>query len=139
MTTSRTGSWRGMASQPLRQRIAGWTRVGRYSCRATVSRSPSHGALQAAARSATHAKRRQKLSGVCISKLASRGGNASAARRTFAVRLHRDGRSLKLIQELIGVSSLSAVKNLIDGDPERLSAIVEPPSCPCATVRLTLK
>ncbi|KVH80563.1 integrase [Burkholderia ubonensis] len=52
------------------------------------------------------------------------GGNASAARRTFAVRLHRDGRSLKLIQELIGVSSLSAVKNLIDGDPVRLSAIV---------------
>ncbi|KVO15117.1 site-specific integrase [Burkholderia ubonensis] len=52
------------------------------------------------------------------------GGNASAARRTFAVRLHRDGRSLKLIQELIGVSSLSAVRNLIEGDPVRLSAIV---------------
>ncbi|MXN79847.1 tyrosine-type recombinase/integrase [Burkholderia sp. 4701] len=51
-------------------------------------------------------------------------GNASAARRTFAVRLHRDGRSLKLIQELIGVSSLSAVKNLIEGDPVRLSSIV---------------
>lgn len=51
-------------------------------------------------------------------------GNASAARRTFAVRLHRDGRSLKLIQELIGVSSLSAVKNLVEGDPVRLSAIV---------------
>jgi site-specific recombinase XerD len=52
------------------------------------------------------------------------GGNASAARRTFAVRLHRDGRSLKLIQQLIGVSNLSAVKNFIDGDPVRLSAIV---------------
>jgi hypothetical protein len=52
------------------------------------------------------------------------GGNASAARRTFAVRLHRDGRSLKLIQQLIGVSSLSAAKNLIEGDPVRLSAIV---------------
>lgn len=51
-------------------------------------------------------------------------GNASAARRTFAVRLHRDGRSLKLIQELIGVSSLSAVKNLVKGDPVRLSSIV---------------
>ncbi len=38
------------------------------------------------------------------------GGNASAARRTFAVRLHRDGRSLKLIQELLGVSSLSAFR-----------------------------
>ncbi|WP_186008309.1 hypothetical protein [Burkholderia pseudomallei] len=52
------------------------------------------------------------------------GGNALATRRTFAVRLHRDCRSLKLIQELIGVSSLPAVKNLIDGDPVRLSAIV---------------
>lgn len=51
-------------------------------------------------------------------------GNASAARRTFAVRLHRDGRSLKLIQELIGVSSLTAVKNLVEGDPVRLSSIV---------------
>jgi hypothetical protein len=40
------------------------------------------------------------------------------------VRLHRDGRSLRLIQELIGVSSLSAVKNLIEGDPVCLSAIV---------------
>jgi integrase len=51
-------------------------------------------------------------------------GNASAARRTFAVRLHRDGRSLKLIQQLIGVSSLSAVKRLIDGDPVRLATVV---------------
>ena len=51
-------------------------------------------------------------------------GNASAARRTFAVRLHRDGRSLKLIQQLIGVSSISAVKNLVEGDPVRLSSIV---------------
>ena len=51
-------------------------------------------------------------------------GNASAARRTFAVRLHRDGRSLKLIQQLIGVSSLSAVKRLIDGDPVKLATVV---------------
>jgi site-specific recombinase XerD len=51
-------------------------------------------------------------------------GNASAARRTFAVRLHRDGRSLKLIQELIGVSSLAVVKKLIEGDPVRLASIV---------------
>lgn len=50
-------------------------------------------------------------------------GNASATCRTFAVRLHRDGRSLRLNQELIGVSSLSAVKNLVDGDPVSLSAI----------------
>lgn len=52
------------------------------------------------------------------------GGNASAARRTFAVNLHRQGRSLALIQTLFGVSSLSAVKNLIETDPVRLSAIV---------------
>jgi site-specific recombinase XerD len=51
-------------------------------------------------------------------------GNASAARRTFAVRLHRDGRSLTLIQEFIGVSSLSTVKKLIEGDPVRLASIV---------------
>ncbi|CAB3663069.1 hypothetical protein LMG24076_01550 [Trinickia soli] len=52
------------------------------------------------------------------------GGDASAARRSFAVQLHRQGRSLKLIQTLIGVSSLSAVKNLIEADPVRLAAIV---------------
>lgn len=51
-------------------------------------------------------------------------GNASAARRTFAAWLHRDGRSLKLIQELIGVSSVTAVKKLIEGDPVRLASIV---------------
>jgi site-specific recombinase XerD len=51
-------------------------------------------------------------------------GNASAARRTFAVMLHRQGRSIKLIQEWIGVSSLYVVKRLAEGDPVRLSAIV---------------
>lgn len=51
-------------------------------------------------------------------------GNASAARRTFAVSLHRKGLSSKLIQELIGVSSLSAVKRMIEGDPVRLGSIV---------------
>ncbi|MFJ2991233.1 tyrosine-type recombinase/integrase [Pandoraea sp. NPDC087047] len=51
-------------------------------------------------------------------------GNASAARRTFAVRLHRQGRSLKLIQELIGVSSLTAVKKMVESDPVRLATIV---------------
>jgi site-specific recombinase XerD len=52
------------------------------------------------------------------------GGNASAARRTFAVSLHRQGRSLKLIQQLIGVSSLSAVKTMVEGDPVTLASIV---------------
>ncbi|MBF6989311.1 site-specific integrase [Cupriavidus sp. IK-TO18] len=51
-------------------------------------------------------------------------GNASAARRTFAVRLHRQGRNPKLIQELIGVSSLSAVKRMVESDPVRLATIV---------------
>ncbi|MCK4118354.1 tyrosine-type recombinase/integrase [Ralstonia nicotianae] len=51
-------------------------------------------------------------------------GNASSARRTFAVMLHRQGRSPKLIQDLIGVSSLSAVKRLVESDPVRLATIV---------------
>jgi len=49
---------------------------------------------------------------------------SSAARRAFAVRLHRDERPLKLIQQLIGVASLSAVKRRIDGDPIRLASVV---------------
>lgn len=51
-------------------------------------------------------------------------GNASAARRTFAVMLHRQGRNPKLIQKLIGVSSLSAVKKMVESDPVRLASIV---------------
>nr|CBJ54320.1 protein of unknown function [Ralstonia solanacearum CFBP2957] len=51
-------------------------------------------------------------------------GNASSARRTFAVMLHRQGRSPKLIQYLIGMSSLSAVKRLVESDPVRLATIV---------------
>jgi site-specific recombinase XerD len=51
-------------------------------------------------------------------------GNASAARRTFAVSLHRQGRSHRIIQELIGVSSITAVKRLVDADPVALSSIV---------------
>ncbi|MHA6820599.1 tyrosine-type recombinase/integrase [Ralstonia pseudosolanacearum] len=51
-------------------------------------------------------------------------GNASSARRTFAVMLHRQGRSPKLIQDLIGVSSLAAVKRLVESDPVRLATIV---------------
>lgn len=51
-------------------------------------------------------------------------GSATTARRTFAVSLHRKGLSPKLIQELIGVSSLSAVKRMIAGDPVRLGSIV---------------
>ena len=85
---------------------------------AFTKRVTSSGALSYSCESLTEIVRRlHQQAGI-------EGGNASAARRTFAVRLHRDGRSLKLIQELIGVSSLSAVKNLVEGDPVRLSAIV---------------
>ncbi|HDR9511791.1 TPA: hypothetical protein QDC03_007026 [Burkholderia cepacia] len=48
------------------------------------------------------------------------GGNASAARRTFAVRLHRDGRSLKLIQELIACLPLSTSSTAIQCACRRL-------------------
>lgn len=51
-------------------------------------------------------------------------GSANATRRTFAVNLHRQGRSPKLIQTLIGVSSLAAVKRLVDGDPVTLASVV---------------
>ena len=51
-------------------------------------------------------------------------GNANATRRTFAVNLHRQGRSPKLIQTLIGVSSLAAVRRLVDGDPVTLASVV---------------
>lgn len=51
-------------------------------------------------------------------------GSANATRRSFAVNLHRQGRSPKLIQQLIGVSSLAAVKRLVDGDPVTLASVV---------------
>lgn len=51
-------------------------------------------------------------------------GSASAARRTFAVWLHRQGRSLSLIQKLIGVSSLAAVRQLVNSDPVPLSTVI---------------
>lgn len=52
------------------------------------------------------------------------GGSAAAARRTFAVRLHRYGYDLRHINELLGHETLSATKKLIDADPVRLGAIV---------------
>jgi site-specific recombinase XerD len=51
-------------------------------------------------------------------------GSASAARRTFAVNLRRCGVDLDTIRRLLGLSSLSAVKRLVDSDPVRLGAIV---------------
>lgn len=51
-------------------------------------------------------------------------GSSLAARRTFAVRLHRKGFDLRHIQVLLGVQSLVAVKRMVEADPVRLGAIV---------------
>jgi hypothetical protein len=42
---------------------------------------------------------------------------ASAARRTFGVRLNRRGYDLRHIREVLGLATLSATKALCDGDP----------------------
>ena len=52
------------------------------------------------------------------------GGHALAARRTFAVRLHRNNYDIRHIAELLGHSTISATRRLIDGDPTRLSDLV---------------
>ena len=52
------------------------------------------------------------------------GGHALAARRTFAVRLSRKGYDVRHIAELLGHSTISATKRLIDDDPVRLSDLV---------------
>ena len=52
------------------------------------------------------------------------GGHAMAARRTFAVRLHRKGYDVRHITELLGLSTISATKRLIDSDPVRLADLV---------------
>lgn len=52
------------------------------------------------------------------------GGHALAARRTFAVRLNRKGYDVRHIAELLGHSTISATKRLIDDDPVRLSDLV---------------
>lgn len=49
---------------------------------------------------------------------------ASAARRTFGVRLHRKGYDLRHIREVLGLATLSAAKALCDGDPVDLGWIV---------------
>lgn len=52
------------------------------------------------------------------------GGHALAARRTFAVRLHRSGYDVRHIAELLGHSTISATKRLIDEDPVKLADLV---------------
>lgn len=52
------------------------------------------------------------------------GGHAMAARRTFAVRLNRKGYDVRHIAELLGHSTISATKRLIDEDPVKLADLV---------------
>ena len=52
------------------------------------------------------------------------GGHALAARRTFAVTLHRKFYDIRHIAELLGHSTISATKRLIDDDPVRLADLV---------------
>ena len=52
------------------------------------------------------------------------GGRAMAARRTFAVRLHRKGYDIRHITELLGLATITGAKRLIDADPVRLSDLV---------------
>ena len=66
--------------------------------------------------------------GAYISKMHSNagieGGNAQAARRTFAVKQHRQGRNLIHIAAILGHKSVMTTKRLVDGDPVRLAEIV---------------
>lgn len=49
---------------------------------------------------------------------------ATAARRTFGVRLKREGYDLRHIREVLGLATLSAAKSLCEGDPVDLGRIV---------------
>lgn len=52
------------------------------------------------------------------------GGSAQSARRTFAVKQHRQGRDLVHIAAILGHKSVSTTKRLVQGDPVRLADIV---------------
>ena len=52
------------------------------------------------------------------------GGSAQSARRTFAVKQHRQGRDLVHIAAILGHKSVTTTKRLVDGDPVRLADIV---------------
>jgi len=66
--------------------------------------------------------------GALISKLHTNagieGGNAQAARRTFAVKQHRQGRDLVHIAAILGHKSITTTKRLVGQDPARLADIV---------------
>ncbi|MDL5034449.1 hypothetical protein QRD43_21275 [Pelomonas sp. APW6] len=52
------------------------------------------------------------------------GAGATSTRRTFGVRLHRDGYDLRHLREVLGLAMLSAAKALCEGDPVNLGRIV---------------
>lgn len=66
--------------------------------------------------------------GAYISKLHANagieGGNAQAARRSWAVKQHRQGSDLVHIAAILGHKSITTTKRLVDGDPARLADIV---------------
>lgn len=66
--------------------------------------------------------------GAVISKLHANagieGGNAQAARRTWAVKQHRKGYDLVHIAKILGHKSITTTKRLVEGDPARLADIV---------------
>ncbi len=65
--------------------------------------------------------------GAYITKLhanAGVDGNAQAARRTMAVKLHRQGYDLVHIAAILGHKSITTTKRLVGSDPVRLADIV---------------
>ena len=66
--------------------------------------------------------------GAVISKLHTNagieGGNAQAARRTWAVKQHRKGYDLVHIAKILGHKSITTTKRLVEKDPVRLADIV---------------
>lgn len=52
------------------------------------------------------------------------GGNAQAARRTWAVKQHRKGYDLVHIAKILGHKSVTTTKRLVDKDPVKLADIV---------------
>lgn len=66
--------------------------------------------------------------GAHISKLHANAGiegaSAASARRSFAVKQHRQGRDLVHIAAILGHKSVTTTKRLVTGDPVRLADIV---------------
>lgn len=52
------------------------------------------------------------------------GASATSGRRSFATKLYRKGYDIRHIQELLGHSSIKAVRKLVECDPKNLGAIV---------------